>query len=246
MFRFVQCNAVLDAEFALRKYTCITEGDTIVISYHEQEYALLVKKVEVAGNAKPAAGRPVAGCLIDTSVVVDFESPQESAPEEEKVADLVLGAPLGDTVKSGCYKYFRIKLVDPHVGIQCMVTCKEGDADVYMSAEITAPKIENSHHEWTSALSAEKTVFITSGDKKFSKTWYFIGVYGYKSDAVFELLVKELTPQEDLEKQALLIAGAAGGPAVAEEENTDPSKKKCENCWKYVPIKQMSMHSMQW
>lgn len=57
--------AVLEA--TLRSFTCLTEGDTIAISYNDRVYYIDVKKV--------APGEAIS--IIETDVNVEFEAPQD-------------------------------------------------------------------------------------------------------------------------------------------------------------------------
>lgn len=75
----------------------MTEGDTILLKYNDQDYPIVVSELRVDG-AKPRV--PVAGCVIDANVEVDvfccckfglfsrrvmqvdFDPPREAAPEK--------------------------------------------------------------------------------------------------------------------------------------------------------------------
>lgn len=66
--------AVLEASF--RKYSCMTVGDTIYLSYNDQSYFLDVREVQPAD----------AACIIETDCEVDFEPPADFVPPPVPVA----------------------------------------------------------------------------------------------------------------------------------------------------------------
>ena len=79
-------------EFALRKFTALTEGDIIKIEHGVNSYELKVI------NVLPRQKDPPAVCLVDANVAVDFDEPVEKATEI-KVTNLILDKPAEDTTK---------------------------------------------------------------------------------------------------------------------------------------------------
>lgn len=57
-------------EASLRKFSCMTVGDTICLSYNSKKFLLDVRQV------KPAD----AACIIETDCEVDFETPADYIP----------------------------------------------------------------------------------------------------------------------------------------------------------------------
>lgn len=114
-------------EFALRKFTALTKGDTILIRHMGTDHYLNVI------NVTPATTRPQpAVCVIDTAIAVEFETPLEAPPAEEKFIDLEINEPMDGAAAANGYAYYRVKLVDPHMALRITCTTKTGDPDIYV------------------------------------------------------------------------------------------------------------------
>ena len=73
--RFVS-NSFYRLEASLRKFSCMTVGDTICLQYNKKKYLLDVREV------KPSD----AACIIETDCEVDFEAPADYMPPAAKTA----------------------------------------------------------------------------------------------------------------------------------------------------------------
>jgi hypothetical protein len=64
-------------EYALRKFTVLTQGDTICIHHGINSYYLYIQSIE------PKRFDPPAGCVMDTSLTVEFVEPLEKGEQIE-------------------------------------------------------------------------------------------------------------------------------------------------------------------
>jgi hypothetical protein len=260
-------------EYALRGFTCLTQGDHIQLSYNGQQFDLTVTELRTEAAATAAAAQPgnsrkqsnssassastsIAGCVIDANVEVDFEAPQIAAPEKQ-FSSLPLNQLVQDIVSAGQYKYFRIRLPDASLGVRFELTATTGDPNLFISTSVDEPTIDQ--HTWRLAAGARARASkelmkldITPRDPNFG-TFYYIGVYGFNAESSFDLSVQQFDPKQ------VASAVPAGGYQLGASSSvslssavptsppvsTDPNTKICDNCWRPISVGAYMMHSLQ-
>uniref|UniRef100_A0A6A7G9P6 Ubiquitin fusion degradation protein 1 homolog n=1 Tax=Hirondellea gigas TaxID=1518452 RepID=A0A6A7G9P6_9CRUS len=219
-------------EHSLRKFTTLTHGDSIMIHTSNASHTLHVATIE------PSIGDPAAGCIVDSDLQVDFDVPYEEKGEDAPPEVIKLETQVDNEVSANSYRYYKIKLVHPELGVRFALTPLTGDPDLYISTSIEQPTV--SQHDWAANTSQAKLLGVHPGDPKFSENWYFIGVYAYKKASSFSLYVSQVPSDEP----------QTNGTSIGHRTNSyvdhanDPNFEKCANCWRFVPKSSSTMHSM--
>eukprot|EP00456_Euglypha_rotunda_P062825 TRINITY_DN5302_c0_g1_i1.p1 TRINITY_DN5302_c0_g1~~TRINITY_DN5302_c0_g1_i1.p1 ORF type:complete len:573 (-),score=52.98 TRINITY_DN5302_c0_g1_i1:11-1729(-) len=219
-------------EFALRKFTALTEGDVILIKYGVSDFHFNV--ITVA----PQRTKPPAVVLINSSPAVEFQEPIEKASEAKAFVTFDLENPAKGTVKAGEWLYYRFQIVDVNMALKFQLSSRKGDADLYISAK-TTPTQTNATWSAKQSTSASDSVTIEPDDPEFSKSWYFIGVFGYKGDPEFILTAAEVLPATELKKSEIAV------PSLGRLDSEEPGDaKRCPSCNHYVPLARFAMHQI--
>ena len=178
-------------EYALRKFTALTVGDTIRIGHGAggKVYHLQVKALQ------PVTTNPAAGSVVNTSVSVEFEPPLEEAKKGELVEEVQLDAPVQGEVQAEAYHYYRVKpSAEQGVKVQC--TASSGAPDVYASLIHAKPSL--GHSEWRTSPHSPTTLTILPSDPALASTssspWLYLSVHAYKKAAAYQLHVSTFTP----------------------------------------------------
>lgn len=226
-------------EYALSKFTVVTEGDNITITHGNQAHVLTVTKVTPRkSDVNPAVQ------LLNTAVTVDFEmTDAKDGKEEEEIVftPITLGEHKKGVVSADKCVYYRVKVVDPNLSLKITIISERGDPDIFVSTNDTPTLVK---HTW-STVKSPNTVRAKNGDKtsvlmidkddvSFVCNWYYISIHGYKEQAHFDLCCCE--SEERVEE----TKGATVGTAT----NNDPNAKQCMNCLAFVPQQRFAMHEL--
>jgi ubiquitin fusion degradation protein 1 len=115
-------------EMALSKFTALTLGDTITIEYHGKKYRLYVSAVA------PDKRTPPAGCVVDTNVEVDFDTPAEEAPPSSAPTTLELDKEFTGFVNADEFQYFMVKIAEASKAVKISLVSSKGFPDLYISS----------------------------------------------------------------------------------------------------------------
>ncbi|SPQ99252.1 unnamed protein product (mitochondrion) [Plasmodiophora brassicae] len=220
-------------EEALLKFTALTRGDTILLRYHHEEYMMQVTDVQ------PDTGErePPAGCVIDATIEVDFDPPLEEAPKEEKISVLELDVPEQGHVMADQFKYYRVKLRDPSIGLRVSIDSTGTRPDVYISTSVDRPSPTNSMFSGSVGSPAE----IRTDSPGFSKSWYYIAVHSFGQPAAYTLLATQV---EDDVQQGQQLGKIPSPVASSSDLASTPPGQRCDNCMRVVPAASFQMHSI--
>ena len=105
-------------------------------------------------------------CVVNTSVQVEFDVPVEKAPKEEVARQLDLNEVVEGTANADEYKYYRLKVVDPHSAVKIVVEPVSGDPDLYVSTKINNPT--QISHMWKAQRHGRNELIIDPSHKDFS------------------------------------------------------------------------------
>jgi hypothetical protein len=102
-----------------------------------------------------------------------------------------------DEVKKDSYRFFSILVEDQDAVLEFELKSLEGDSclhflsvqvvGIYISNKIRRPTQTN--YTWASQSLKDNLLRIQSKDPQFQCGTYFIGIYGYKTDCKFSLIV---------------------------------------------------------
>jgi hypothetical protein len=234
----------LALEHALRSFTALTVGDTINIRVGTQTHSLIVQDIKPDG--KRAAGQPNAACVVDAQIAVDFLPPLEAEPESQKPLELTLGVPMAGEAASGSYKYFRCKTLDSGLAVQIEVAGRKGDPEIVVSTQTNKPQMTECTWKSIGASSSSAPTGLPNGVKRvvvnptslgFVTGWYYVGVFAYKEDAEFDIVVREAAP--------VTVDKGPQGSTVGSIASTDPNAKQCDTCHQWIGAKAFSLHTAQ-
>eukprot|EP00457_Paulinella_chromatophora_P002483 gb/GEZN01002488.1/.p1 GENE.gb/GEZN01002488.1/~~gb/GEZN01002488.1/.p1 ORF type:complete len:708 (-),score=123.57 gb/GEZN01002488.1/:292-2415(-) len=246
-------------EYALRKFTAVTQGDAMTIKHGNKQFHFKVLEVQ------PNKFSPAAVCVIDTKVSVEFAMDEKLAATmgagkgenaslaPTKFALFDLENPAEGTLQPDSLVYFRFKLVDPHMAVEFSLLGPQDAAptgELYVSAT-TEPAPTT--YTWTTRGNQQHVILIEPDSPDFSKSWYFLALEAGPAGCDYTLKAREVYPKN----LGSLIPGTGsnaptGGPgqAIGRAGVSSPSKqqtdsKLCDNCQSYIPNKQYMMHSMR-
>eukprot|EP00474_Spongospora_subterranea_P009899 CRZ10357.1 hypothetical protein [Spongospora subterranea] len=220
-------------EEALHKFTALTRGDTIMVKYHHDDYLLHVTAVQPDN----ASLEPPAGCVIDTTLEVDFDSPLEEAPKEEPIAVIEVDHSEQGHVMADQYKFFRVKIRDPTLGFKIVIETRTPDArpDIYVSTKVDRPSAISG----TFSGNIDNPVVVYPDTPGFSSSWYYIAVHSYGVAAAFSLTTSQVEPPAD----SVSVGKQLGSSSVVSEIQ-DPNSIRCDNCMRPIPKAAFDRHSI--
>lgn len=117
-------------EYALRKFTALTQGDTILIHHGINNHALYVKSVQ------PVKFQPPAVCVLDTSVSVEFEAAVEQEPESESVREMRVEEIQRGIIPANAHHYYRVKSTASMLALSIEATAVSGDPCLFVSTKV--------------------------------------------------------------------------------------------------------------
>lgn len=228
-------------EYALRKFTTLTVGDTIQIGHSQQRYHLKVIDLQ------PKTCRPAAASVIDTDPTVEFDEPIEAPVKDVKESIIAIDETVTDSVSGDSYHYYRVKANDRERSLRIDCQSLTGQADVYVSEKNYKPNI--SDHTWRTTIT-NSVVIIDRNDAGFvnnQSLWFYVSVHAYKQSASYKLTVTEIGPSQSqsqsLSHSSSQSSGLTLGPSQAAANSSESSY--CDNCHQWISKKQFGMHSIQ-
>eukprot|EP00898_Chlorokybus_atmophyticus_P004955 jgi/Chlat1/5460/Chrsp36S05423 len=218
-------------EGVLRTHATLTEGDVLHVVHAGSQHALRVMKLQPEPQVS----------LIDTELEVDIVALKD---EKGKRTRLEVDKPESDTVEENMFQYYEFELGQPAADDIAAGSCEyrvqlelsnpaEADADLYLARKpISRPS--QHQHEWASHDVGNKTICLSSlSSPTPTPGLYAVGVYGYRGNAKYTLVVNQLTktsPGRVLSQEASVTQGAADDYAT------------CSNCGQAVPARSMALH----
>eukprot|EP00462_Mataza_sp_D1_P019474 CAMPEP_0175130694 /NCGR_PEP_ID=MMETSP0087-20121206/6141_1 /TAXON_ID=136419 /ORGANISM="Unknown Unknown, Strain D1" /LENGTH=604 /DNA_ID=CAMNT_0016412925 /DNA_START=6 /DNA_END=1820 /DNA_ORIENTATION=- len=229
-------------EFALSKFTVLTENDEIQIPTGNSSQTLTVVTVK----PKRTDVNPVV-LLLQTTVKIEFdmtgakESKEQGESDDATFAAIEFQQQESGDVQADRYVHYRVKVVDSQKSLKLTLTSTSGDPDLFVSTQTnptllshTWSTIKTPNTETTKTGEQLTSLLIDKNDPDFVANWYYISVYGYKQDSSFTLLADETEEVEEVKAGQLLRTAS-----------DDPNAKRCENCLAFVPKGAHMMHSLQ-
>eukprot|EP00494_Astrolonche_serrata_P006945 UN06970 len=245
-------------EHVLSKFTTLTVGQTFPLSEGvtgsgSKTFILTVTKL------KCEDGSDIAGCLVNTTLEVDFEEPEQKDTEDSQ---LVYRNTQSATLGKNKYFYFKLKIIKSNndkkqnnndelkdkivdnsnkEDLIITLTSKKGHADMYIDTKRSDPTRQQ--HIWHSATCDDKQTLILKSEQLKDVSWIYIGVHAYKEETEFSIFVdtQEIDNNElkrkTMNKGNSLVANDSG-------RKDDPNYQMCDTCGRYISKMSMTMHSM--
>jgi hypothetical protein len=255
-------------EHALNTFTALTSGDRISIRINGKFHELSV--IDVSPPTKQI-GAKNAACVVNAHLEVDFLPPLEQEPESLQSVLLQLDEiKENEQAEKGTYRYYRVKTNDSNSAFQAEVNTRIGDPELVISTSTNKPDLGNctwksigtGHSSSSNSSSSSSTSgsaaksngggkrLITIGPQSLGYIvgWYYVGVYAYGCDAVYDIVLRETNPPNAAGIDgSSSIGGRAipSGPSVGSLSSSDPNAKLCPNCQQYISQKSFSLHSAQ-
>ena len=171
-------------------YACLTRGDTVTVTDSKTGRSHRISCVGVEPESKDGN---FGGSILNTDLTVEFKEPVEKPPKQAVIR--INARPTRGSVARQKYKYFRAKIVDPHRGLQILLRASEprGAVKAFVSGSDQFPTQKT--YTWYMGIGPDESgaeeIIIRPTDEHFSKTWYYIAVYGVSS-AGFSLEAREV------------------------------------------------------
>ena len=238
-------------EYALRKFTTLTVGDTVRIEGGGKVWQVKVEAVQ------PVLCAPAAVCVINTDMSVEFLESVEGPRREDEGEEAKLGEAVAGEVDAEAYHYYRVRVDDRDCGVKVECRAAEGEPDVYVSTTNIKPSAIACDFKST-ARQRDVLVQPQEGGGR-STSWLYVSVHAYKQRAKYSLLLTTFTPSTATASSSLSASASSSllssarntrssspSPASSHDEQTQPPDTTyCTNCHLYIPNKQYTLHSIQ-
>ena len=218
-------------EFHLRHHQMLTRGQVIDVQYRR---GMELMRFEVK-DVQP--GDVVS--IIDADVETEVEgNPIGERGEGERVEgeEVRVGEDVEGDVKKGEYWYGHAALDDVNSEYEVAVSSK-GDCDVYVvKRERTSGRPEMTAFDWRGVDVGDDRLVLSNDDPRFSTGDYDIAVHAYDEAAHFRL---------HLQKRPKTTSTASSSSSLSSSSAVTGETTECSNCHKQIPVKAMTMHSVQ-
>ena len=236
-------------EYALRKFTTLTVGDTVRIEGGGKVWQVRVESVQ------PVVCAPAAVCVINTDMSVEFLESVEGPRREDEGEEAKLGEAVAGEVEAEAYHYYRVRVDDRECGVKVECRAAEGEPDVYVSTTHSKPSAVACDFKST-ARQRDVLVQPPEGGGGRSTAWLYVSVHAYKQKAKYSLLITTFIPAASTSSSlsastaSPLLSSArntrSSSPTSARDEQVQPPDTTyCSNCHLFIPNKQYNLHSIQ-
>ena len=194
-------------EYALRKFTTLTVGDTVRIEGGGKVWQVKVEAVQ------PVTCAPAAVCVINTDMSVEFLESVEGPRREDEGEEAKLGEPVAGEVEAEAYHYYRVRVDDRQCGVKVECRAADGEPDVYVSTSHTKPSAVACDFKST-ARQRDVLVQPLEGGGGRSSPWLYISVHAYKLRAKYSFLVTTFAPSASTASSTLSAAASSSLPLL--------------------------------
>ncbi|MES1919741.1 hypothetical protein MHBO_001519 [Bonamia ostreae] len=213
-------------ENALRKFTVLTKGDTFLIKMGQKAYTFFVDQVA------PETDYISYGCIVDSDLKVELDSPLKSSPNEaveiysgEEAVSKELEFLSQVRKNKKCFFKYRCRA---GTKAKFELVSVVGDGDIYISKTILNP--DNCQNDWENIDFEEKRKTIAVSSAEHDSKWLFVGVSSLSDFLKFELAVTaEQETSENCQK-------------MSDKKNYE---KTCDYCDRKIAKANLAMHAMR-
>ena len=236
-------------EYALRKFTTLTVGDTVRIEGGGKVWQVKVEAVQ------PLTCSPAAVCVINTDMRVEFLESVEGPRREDEGEEAKLDEAVAGEVEAEAYHYYRVRVDDRDCGVKVECRAAEGEPDVYISTTHTKPNALACDFKSTAR---QRDVLVQPPKGGRTTGWLYVSVHAYKQKAKYSLLLSTFTPSTSNASSTLSASASSPSPSssarntlsspsttAGSEQVQPPDTTYCTNCHLYIPNKQFTLHSIQ-
>jgi hypothetical protein len=131
-------------EVALSKFTALTLEEVIVIKQYGKEFRLIVSDIE------PKNAEFKAGCVVDTTLKVEFDAPEQKGKEE--IVQTNFGQTYEGQLESNEFAHFNLKVADPSKALHFLLTSAHGHPDLYVSSSPNVNISQSKLHDYNCLL----------------------------------------------------------------------------------------------
>ena len=239
-------------EYALRKFTTLTAGDTVRIEGGGKVWQVKVEAVQ------PVTCSPAAVSVINTDMSVEFLESVEGPRREDEGEEAKLSEAVAGEVEAEAYHYYRVRVDDRLCGVKVVCQAAEGEPDVYVSTTHSKPSAVACDFKST-AKQRDVLVLPPDGGGERLTSWLYVSVHAYKQKAKYSLLITTFVPSASTASSSLSAVTSSSPRTTArdtrlappvlglasEEVVQPPDTTYCTNCHLYIPNKQYNLHSIQ-